>query len=126
MTIRGVQGNTAANGTFTITVIDGTSFSLNGTTGNGTYTTGQANVGTLTAVALAFWTQNRTADHNSIGYRFRNGYQIGAGYAGCCQSSPASTLQVSRQSGLVGGMLHLVPASAVTGPHCVVPAGCRP
>lgn len=38
--INGVTGNTAANGTFTITVIDNTHFTLNGTTGNGSYTGG--------------------------------------------------------------------------------------
>lgn len=35
--ISGVTGNTAANGTFVITVIDNTHFTLNGTTGNGAY-----------------------------------------------------------------------------------------
>lgn len=40
LTVSGVLGNTAANGTFAITVIDGTTFSLNGTVGNGDYTGG--------------------------------------------------------------------------------------
>jgi len=40
VTISGVQGNTAANGTWTITVINGTNFTLDGSTGNGTYTSG--------------------------------------------------------------------------------------
>src|SRR5262249_26215153 len=40
VTVAGVQGNPAANSTWTITVIDGTHFSLNGSTGTGTYTTG--------------------------------------------------------------------------------------
>ncbi len=40
VTIAGVQGNTAANGTWTITTIDATHFSLNNSLGNGTYTTG--------------------------------------------------------------------------------------
>src|SRR6185437_4218168 len=40
VTISGVQGNTAANGTWTITVINGTEFALNGAIGNGTYTSG--------------------------------------------------------------------------------------
>ena len=35
-----VGGNTAANGTFTVTVLSPTSFSLNGSVGNGTYTGG--------------------------------------------------------------------------------------
>lgn len=38
--ISGVQGNTAANGTWTITVTDNTHFMLNGSSGNGTYTGG--------------------------------------------------------------------------------------
>lgn len=38
--ISGVTGNTAANGTFVITVIDNQHFTLNGTTGNGTYAGG--------------------------------------------------------------------------------------
>ncbi len=40
VTIGGVEGNKAADGTFTITVINANQFSLNGTTGNGTYTGG--------------------------------------------------------------------------------------
>src|SRR5574344_2110221 len=38
--ISGVGGNTAANGLFTITNIGTDTFTLNGTTGNGTYTDG--------------------------------------------------------------------------------------
>lgn len=40
VTITGVGGNTAANGTWTITKVDADHFSLNGSTGNATYTTG--------------------------------------------------------------------------------------
>lgn len=40
VTVIGVQGNTNANGTFTVTVIDQFRFSLNGTTGNGTWVFG--------------------------------------------------------------------------------------
>lgn len=40
VTITDVHGNTAANGTFVITVIDALNFTLNGSTGNGAYTTG--------------------------------------------------------------------------------------
>lgn len=42
--ISGVLGNTRANGTFTITKVDSTNFSLDGSYGNGTYTSG----GTIT------------------------------------------------------------------------------
>lgn len=38
--IAGVLGNTAANGTFTITVLDANTFSLNSSTGNGDYVSG--------------------------------------------------------------------------------------
>jgi hypothetical protein len=38
--VAGVVGNTAANGTWTITVVDSTHFSLNGSTGNGAYASG--------------------------------------------------------------------------------------
>lgn len=40
VTIHGVNGNTAANGTWVITVINNTNFTLNGSVGNGTYTSG--------------------------------------------------------------------------------------
>ncbi len=40
VTITGVGGNTNANGTWTITVIDANTFSLNGSTGNSAYTSG--------------------------------------------------------------------------------------
>ena len=40
VTISGVTGNTAANGTFTITFVDANNFTLNGTTGNGAYVSG--------------------------------------------------------------------------------------
>jgi len=45
--IAGVQGNTAANGAFTVTVVDANSFTLNGSTGTGTWTGG----GTVQACA---------------------------------------------------------------------------
>jgi hypothetical protein len=40
VTITGVLGNTAANGTWTATYVDATHFSLQGSTGNGAYTSG--------------------------------------------------------------------------------------
>ena len=48
VTIASVGGNTAANGNFVVTVINSTTFSLNNTTGNGTYTSG----GTATGNAI--------------------------------------------------------------------------
>lgn len=40
VTVSGVGGNTAANGTFTVTVVDSNTFSLDGSTGNSAYTSG--------------------------------------------------------------------------------------
>jgi hypothetical protein len=47
VSISGVVGNTAANGTFTITVVDSTSFTLTGSTGNGAWASGGSVVGIL-------------------------------------------------------------------------------
>jgi hypothetical protein len=48
VTVRGVLGNTAANGTFTISNLTGTTFDLDGSVGNGGYvTSGQLNGGDL-------------------------------------------------------------------------------
>lgn len=40
VTLSGVGGNAAANGTFTITLVDANTFTLNGSTGSGNYTSG--------------------------------------------------------------------------------------
>jgi len=40
VTVASVGGNTAANGTFRVTVVSSTTFQLDGTTGNGAYTSG--------------------------------------------------------------------------------------
>lgn len=40
ITLTGVGGNTAANGSWSITVVDANNFTLNGSTGNGAYTSG--------------------------------------------------------------------------------------
>lgn len=50
VTISGVGGNTAANGTFTVTVTGPSSFTLDGSAGNGAWTSG----GTVSQPALAF------------------------------------------------------------------------
>jgi hypothetical protein len=67
VTISGVSGNTAANGTWTITVIDSTHFTLNGTTGSGAYTSG----GTVSSTAAWFISNEwyrQTYYAASIGY----------------------------------------------------------
>lgn len=43
VTITGAAGNSAANGTWTVTVVDATRFALNGSSGNGTYTVNSGN-----------------------------------------------------------------------------------
>jgi len=48
VTVSGVGGNSGANGTFIVTVIDANTFSLNGSAGTGAYTTG----GTWNATGL--------------------------------------------------------------------------
>jgi hypothetical protein len=40
VTVTGVQGNTAANGQWTVTVVDNDNFTLGGSTGSGSYTSG--------------------------------------------------------------------------------------
>jgi hypothetical protein len=40
ITVSGVGGNTAANGTWIVTVVDSNNFDLNGSTGNGVWTSG--------------------------------------------------------------------------------------
>lgn len=81
VTISGVNGNTAANGTFTITQIDANTFSLNGSAGNGAYTSGgtwhavglyvavvlmDPNLGFLSGQSYWFWT-NFTVSGNVQG-----------------------------------------------------------
>ena len=54
VTITGVGGNTAANGTFTITRVGADTFSLDGSTGNGAYTSGGTwNVSGLYKVSIS-------------------------------------------------------------------------
>jgi hypothetical protein len=61
VTISGVQGATAANGTYQITFISTTQFSLNSTTGNGAYTGG----GTINTTAHGF-SMNFTEGNNVL------------------------------------------------------------
>ena len=51
VSITGVEGDTAANGTWTVTVADSTHFTLNGSTGNATYTGG----GTVTSNPMGYY-----------------------------------------------------------------------
>lgn len=64
-TIKGVLGNAATNGTWTITRIDGTHFSLDGSSGSGVYTGGgQIDGGDLGQVNQII--QNNCVDDNAI------------------------------------------------------------
>jgi hypothetical protein len=59
ITVTGVLGNTAANGTFNVTVVNSNSFSLDGSTGNGAYTSGGTwNVSGLYSVEVTPTTGN--------------------------------------------------------------------
>jgi hypothetical protein len=73
VTVASVGGNTAANGSFTVTVTSTTAFTLDGSTGNGTYTSGgivtpllrfsglvRGNGGTGVIVLGRLWTDQKT------------------------------------------------------------------
>lgn len=85
ITVASVGGNTAANGTFTITRVDADTFSLDGSTGNGAYTSG----GTwkVTGLYLGSFTASSA-----------NGYEQGKVYtvvANFTVSSTAKAMQFS-------------------------------
>lgn len=67
VSIAGIVGNTAANGTFTITVISTTTFSLNGSSGNGAWISGGTATGILSGNAILPVASNPpTPEHNAI------------------------------------------------------------
>ena len=70
ITIAGVTGNTAANGTFTITKVDNDTFSLNSSTGNGAYVSG----GTARS-AYTITLPNGTLTSANIGYTIESALQ---------------------------------------------------
>lgn len=73
VTISGVLGNTAANGTWTVTVVDGSHFSLDGQSGNGAYTSGgNAKLAQPVQVRLLRWTP-AVSDFVPYGTPFRVG-----------------------------------------------------
>ncbi len=73
--VASVGGNTAANGTFTVTQVDTTHFKLNGTAGNGAYTSG----GTATVPVHANMRNGTqiTRDSNSVHPANSGYYQLG-------------------------------------------------
>jgi hypothetical protein len=68
VTVAGALGNTAANGTFTVTRVDADHFSLGGSTGSGAYTSG----GTWNVTGLYY------ADIPATG---ANGFDVGETFA---------------------------------------------
>ena len=67
VSITGVVGNTAANGTFTVTVTSPNTFTLNGTTGNGAWTSGGTAGALLSGnVILGPSSAPPTAEQNAI------------------------------------------------------------
>lgn len=67
ITITGVSGNSAANGTFTVTKVDDNTYTLDGSTGNGAYVSG----GTWNKTGLYQYTVN------ALG---ASGYEVGETY----------------------------------------------
>lgn len=78
VTIAGVLGNTAANGTFTITRVDANTFSLDSSTGNGSYTSG----GTWNVTGLY---------QVSVAATAVNGYAAGSSYSVLVRAAVSST-----------------------------------
>lgn len=74
VTISGVTGNTAANGNFSVTVIDVNTFSLDGSTGNGAYVSG----GSWHPTGCYRWT---VAALGANGYAAGNAYDVIFSYA---------------------------------------------
>jgi len=69
VTVVGVTGNTGANGTFNITLVDANNFSLDGSTGNGAYING----GTWNVTGLYAFT---IIAQGIDGYEAGEGYQL--------------------------------------------------
>lgn len=61
--ISGVQGNTAANGTWTATVVNADTLTLNSSVGNGSYT---ASTGRLTGGSMALYDDDQTAEATTV------------------------------------------------------------
>ena len=76
ITISGVGGNTAANGVFNIAVIDSSHFTLNGTTGNGTYVSNSGSVYPSSTKMNIAINGNNITTINSAGKPTSNSYII--------------------------------------------------
>jgi hypothetical protein len=71
--IAGVGGNTAVNGTWVITVVDANNFNLNGSTGNGAYTSGGTAVVAARLRRGVFGSPIATHNAGSVFLRLDNG-----------------------------------------------------
>ena len=104
VTIAGVQGNTAANGTWTITVLNSTTFELNGSTSNGVYVPS----GTWTLAGSVIVSADPTDTDFTV--TFQGGLAeavlpsllVAAGTAGGTVSSPGATLQLQQGTNSFG------------------------
>lgn len=85
ITISGALGNTAANGTFTITKVDADSFTLDGSTGNGSWTSG--GVWNVTGLYVASLTTSGA-----------NGYESGETYSVLFEGEISSVAFASLES----------------------------
>jgi len=92
--IAGAVGNTAANGNWTVTVVDASNFSLNTSVGNGTYTANSAYFASITAqdrIVDAGWLQYTSPGAGShwggsqycqnFSHHFTNNFQNSAPYS---------------------------------------------
>jgi hypothetical protein len=120
VTLSGVLGNTAANGTFTITVTSLNTFSLNGTTGNGTWTSGGTVGLPCLALALNAGVNDVTAIATALGATppsLTPGTQPGSLADMAMLAAIASALDVVTRYGMSGTtlvQLSTIPASQVT------------
>lgn len=100
VTISGVGGNTNANGTFTVTVLNNTQFTLNGTTGNGAYTSGGTIV--TNCYIIDYRTMGATGYPPVEAYDSMNWYLYAAETSTPTSGAPNSTW-VGVNSGTYGG-----------------------
>jgi len=92
VTVSGVGGNTAANGTWIITNIDANSFRLDGSTGNGTYTSGGVGIGVKLIVT------DRTIRAAKILF------QVIAGNTGKTHIGVGAAMNITSKAGLIKDM----------------------
>ena len=96
VTIDGAQGNTAANGTFTITVTSPTTFTLDDSVGNGAWTAGGS-----AALAMTFFLQTLDDVYNC--------YLIDPGMCACSVTTRLLQASLSVQQFVQQCFLNLVP-----------------